>query len=78
MDGVHGTTCSRTENLMDRDDVLAVEDAVAHLLTTIDESLSTATKDDYKNKFIEEISDWYEIKEILERMGFGEDEQCTQ
>ncbi len=63
---------------MDRDDVLAVEDAVAHLLTTIDESLSTATKDDYKNKFIEEISDWYEIKEILERMGFGEDEQCTQ
>ena len=55
---------------MDREDVLAVEDCIAKLLTQIEDSLAMATKDDWKQKYIEEIEDWVMVRDLLEARGY--------
>lgn len=56
--------------IIDCGDIKAAQEAIIELADQLQEILDHATKDQYKNSYIEEIGNFYEINEKLKELGY--------
>ncbi len=56
--------------MIDHHDIAELQQAMRILQGMIDELLDMATKNDWKNKFVEQIDDFYRISELLLELGY--------